>query len=149
MADGSWVKVSGRRCDNETCVTKFVASYKAWVVEHNVGRADAYATVLCEECRLRQLAQDWADNGIMPEFEALPANRGRGHAAGILLSREQYEAVARLALVLGTSLPDEPGSEPEAEAGEPKPAPSARTEAEQVVLQSVRKRQRKDKGQRE
>jgi len=111
---------SMQRCDGKDCGHGLQPGSRMWVTRRIATNPTegqrSHCIVLCEDCRIRQVAQDWAAACEVPEFVVRGGTAtDRGIAGGVYLDARQYKRAADQATRL-IDLATAPESEPTADA---------------------------------
>jgi hypothetical protein len=113
---GSWSMCcqAGVHCDKtlgpdgSPCQTAISIGAPMWLEEHLFSAPTlahrSYAVVTCEQCRLLEIAHEWADAGDVPAHAIHKTNR-RGLAGKHMLTPDQYERTCAAATTMILAAP--------------------------------------------
>lgn len=147
---GSWCQCAapGVRCDKTladpslACSAAITIGAPMWVEERRYGGSWAhksFAVVTCEQCRLLEIAHEWANAADVPPHAIHKTNR-RGLAGRHLLTPEQYERTARAAsaMIDAATKPGKRHNVPDAPTGHAPEAALVARESRKVRHSSAR-----------
>lgn len=99
------------RCDRtifdataaKACTARIAGGSAVWIEEHRFAAPQdaprGYAVVTCEDCRLSEIAHEWADEGSIPTH-VIATGSNRALAGAHLLTADQYRIAEGKAKVL-------------------------------------------------
>ena len=132
----------GARCDRalaepgRLCNSTITIGAPMWLETHRYDGPTiahrSFAVVSCEQCRLLEIAHEWADAADVPPHAIHHTNR-RGLAGRHMLTPDQYARAARAAtaLIEAATRPEEPAPV--------EPPPAGHVDDEALVAREARK----------
>jgi hypothetical protein len=141
VVHGEWSMCvqAGVRCDrtltgDSPCATAISIGAPMWVETHTFEAPTlahrSYAVVTCEQCRLLEVAHEWAESGDVPPHAIHRSNR-RGLAGHHMLTPDQYERAATAAKTMLRANPPAAHDVP--------PPPASETPSEPLIYRESRK----------